>query len=542
MSPTHSGSTTTEGGDGTPTSGVVGVPGGNGGEGGSEISNRTGSSSPNAPGKLGWDNESLSSPPYGTPTGSPYRAPSEPPKISNVEISGPEGGGGPPTVTATAAITLATVPLSTTPRLLAKAVEAVGGTLHDGLPTVVVLDDDHQHGGYSVGNNCAAATASPSPPPPLPRSGRRQGEQNAFLSSAAITPEVYSDGAGEEEQEDRRLGDVEQQQVPSEQRKKPGVRNGRERYYDADNGRPFADEDDTNDADVSLACSDSSKTLKRRTGGLIGRGRVVSTSPRAVSIMLPPSACSTPSGSPTNKYRTGAGGGPSSINDSGLLPETSRQQRGRAKEPQYHGGSSGSSPRGGYILASPRLTLPSLSCSPRATRRSARGFSPRASRASSQGLGFVATDDLAELAAAAASGFSPRAAGGVGTGRGGSGRSSRGGDFSSSPRALRSPRAGGEDFSSPRAQTSPRVNGERGFLSPRAQISPRVGGGGGFVLSPRVQVSPRAGFGSPRAGGGRISSRAGLSPRAAFPEGMDWWNELELSPSRVEMPGLQRWR
>ncbi|CAM9126534.1 unnamed protein product, partial [Sphacelaria rigidula] len=60
------------------------------------------------------------------------------------------------------------------------------------------------------------------------------------------------------------------------------------------------------------------------------------------------------------------------------------------------------------------------------------------------------------------------------------------------------------------------------------------------------------GCGSPRpvAGRGFPSSspraRVGSSPRAAvgagYPDGMDWWNELELSPSRVEMPGLQRWR
>lgn len=69
------------------------------------------------------------------------------------------------------------------------------------------------------------------------------------------------------------------------------------------------------------------------------------------------------------------------------------------------------------------------------------------------------------------------------------------------------------------------------------------------ACSPRATPgSPRSGLASPRralsttlqrgvAAGGDGGGRGG---RGA--ESLEWWNELELSPSRVDMPGLQQWR
>lgn len=61
-------------------------------------------------------------------------------------------------------------------------------------------------------------------------------------------------------------------------------------------------------------------------------------------------------------------------------------------------------------------------------------------------------------------------------------------------------------------------------------------------VSAATSVSPRAATNcsSPRAVSPRLGG--GTSPRVLYPEGLEWWTELELSPSKVDMPGLQRWR
>lgn len=69
--------------------------------------------------------------------------------------------------------------------------------------------------------------------------------------------------------------------------------------------------------------------------------------------------------------------------------------------------------------------------------------------------------------------------------------------------------------------------------------------GEGAVLSPvsaTMSMSPRAATScsSPRALSPRLTGTG--SPRAPYPEGLEWWTELELSPTKVDMPGLQRWR
>lgn len=69
--------------------------------------------------------------------------------------------------------------------------------------------------------------------------------------------------------------------------------------------------------------------------------------------------------------------------------------------------------------------------------------------------------------------------------------------------------------------------------------------GEGAALSPgsaTMSLSPRAptNCSSPRPVSPRLAGTG--SPRLPYPEALEWWTELELSPTKVDMPGLQRWR
>lgn len=86
---------------------------------------------------------------------------------------------------------------------------------------------------------------------------------------------------------------------------------------------------------------------------------------------------------------------------------------------------------------------------------------------------------------------------------------------------------------------SPRLTPAMSSFSKRATRAGLSGSSASAVSSPSLGIVTASAV----AAAAGISPRAsGVSPRATYPEGLEWWNELELSPSKVEMPGLQRWR